>query len=188
MFELNTRTVSPQDLTWFLDLHERGRLDLDRPYQRKSVWSLKDRRFFLNTIFGNFPSPAIFLHRTMQDGRPTYHVVDGKQRLETVIKFASGGFALGDEFKDRRLDKRRFVDLDEVLKHQFWNYQFVVEQLISSETNFIREIFDRVNRNTKKLTNQEVRHARFDGCPSSGFLRHWAGQIKRGSGASMWCG
>jgi plastocyanin len=25
-------------------------------------------------------------------------------------------------------------------------------------------------------------------CPSSGFLRQRAGQIKRGSGASMWCG
>jgi hypothetical protein len=163
MFELNARIVSPQDITWFLDLHERGRLDLDPPYQRRSVWSLKDRRFFLNTIFGNLPSPAIFLHRTMQDGRPTYHVVDGKQRLETVIRFSGGEFALGDEFKDRRLDRRKFSELDENLKHQFWNYQFVVEQLTSSEHNYVREIFDRVNRNTKRLTNQEVRHARFDG-------------------------
>ena len=80
-----------------------------------------------------------------------------------MIRFSKGEFALGDEFKDRRLDRRRFLELDENLKHQFWNYQFVVEQLTSSEHNYVREIFDRVNRNTKRLTNQEVRHARFDG-------------------------
>ena len=80
-----------------------------------------------------------------------------------MIRFSKGEFALGDESKDRRLDRRRFLELDENLKHQFWNYQFVVEQLTSSEHNYVREIFDRVNRNTKRLTNQEVRHARFDG-------------------------
>lgn len=161
--EINKRSVSPQDVSWFLDLHERGRLDLDPPYQRKSVWSPRDRRFFLNTIFTNFPTPALFIHRTMEAGRAIYHVVDGKQRLETIIKFASNGIRLGDDFGDTRLDKKRFKDLDEDMKNVFWNYQLVVEQLTSAETNYIREIFDRVNRNTRKLTRQEVRHARFDG-------------------------
>jgi hypothetical protein len=161
--EVNRRQVAPQDVTWFLDLYDRGRLDLDPPYQRKSVWSINDRRYFLNTIFNNFPTPAIFLHRTIADAKATYHVVDGKQRLETIIRFAKNEFALGDDFGNSKLDKKKFGELDEELKHRFWNYQFIVEQLLSVESTYIREIFDRVNRNTRKLTRQEVRHARFEG-------------------------
>jgi hypothetical protein len=160
---VNKRLVSPQDVTWFLDLHERGRLDLEPPYQRKSVWSINDRRYFLNTIFSGFPTPALFVHRTMDDGKAVYHIVDGKQRLETIIKFARNEFPLADDFSDERLDKKRFRDLDIDMKNTFWNYQLIVEQLTSAENNYIREIFDRVNRNTRKLTRQEIRHARFEG-------------------------
>ena len=155
MVDVNKRLSSPQDISWFLDLHQRGRLDLEPPYQRRSVWSIRDRRFFLNTIFNNLPTPQIYLHRTMADGKATYHVVDGKQRLETVIRFAADEFSLGDEFEDTRLDNKRFSELDETLKHVFWNYQFVVEQLTSSENTYIREIFDRVNRNTKSLPRRK---------------------------------
>jgi hypothetical protein len=160
---VNKRLVSPQDVTWFLDLYEREKLDLDPPYQRKSVWSINDRRYFLNTIFSGFPTPALFVHRTMEDGKAVYHIVDGKQRLETIIKFAGNEFPLGDDFNDERLDKKRFRDLDVDMKNTFWNYQLIVEQLTSAENNYIREIFDRVNRNTRKLTRQEIRHARFEG-------------------------
>lgn len=161
--EVNRRQVAPQDVSWFIDLSERGRLDLDPPYQRRSVWSINDRRYFLDTIFSNLPTPALFIHRTMDGGRPTYHVVDGKQRLETIIRFSKDEFALGDSIGDTRLAKKRFSQLDGDLKDRFWNYQLIVEQLTSSDPNFIREIFDRVNRNTRRLTRQEIRHARFEG-------------------------
>ena len=41
------RRVTTQDISWFLDLSRNGQLNLDPPYQRRSVWSPKDRRFFL---------------------------------------------------------------------------------------------------------------------------------------------
>jgi hypothetical protein len=160
---VNKRQVTIQDVSWFLDLSERQRLDLEPPYQRRSVWSISDRRFFLSTIFNNFPTPALFLHRTMESGRATYHVVDGKQRLETIIKYARNAFPLSDDFGDERLDKKRFSQLDEDMKNVFWNYQLIVEQITSADNTYIREVFDRVNRNTRKLSRQEIRHARFDG-------------------------
>jgi hypothetical protein len=45
------RRPTTQDISWFLDLYKNGQLDLDPPYQRRSVWSRKHRRFFLDTIF-----------------------------------------------------------------------------------------------------------------------------------------
>ena len=85
-----SRRASTQDVTWFLDQARQNRLDLEPPYQRKSVWTSGDRRFFLDTIFRDYPCPPIYLHKTIDDtGAAIYHIVDGKQRMETIINFAS---------------------------------------------------------------------------------------------------
>src|SRR4029078_8939953 len=90
------RVVTTYDVTWLLDLDKNGQLDLDPPYQRKSVWTPKDRRFFMDTVCRNYPSPAIFLHKTIDDmtGKTTYHVVDGKQRITTLLQFVKDKFSL----------------------------------------------------------------------------------------------
>jgi hypothetical protein len=54
------RRVTQQDLSWFLDLYAQGKLNLNPPYQRKSVWMPKDKRFFLDTVLNNYPCPAIY--------------------------------------------------------------------------------------------------------------------------------
>ncbi len=61
------RRLSTQDLTWLLDLNQNKQLNLDLPYQRRSVWTRWDKQFSLDTIFRNYPSPAIFLHKTIDD-------------------------------------------------------------------------------------------------------------------------
>ena len=89
------RQSSIHPISWFLDLYRSEQLDLHPSYQRRSVWSPKDRRFFLDTIFRNYPCPPLFLHRSIDEkGFSTYHVVDGKQRLETVLMFARNEIAI----------------------------------------------------------------------------------------------
>src|SRR5437868_13446074 len=98
------RRPTTQDVTWFIDLARNNQLDLEPPYQRRSVWTRKDRQFFLDTIFRNYPSPAIFLHKTINDaGKATYHVVDGKQRTETILNFVNDEIKIGSDFGDMRL-------------------------------------------------------------------------------------
>ena len=53
-----SRTLTTQDVSWFLDLKERDQLNLDPPYQRRSVWSPRDKRFFIDTILNNLSSSA----------------------------------------------------------------------------------------------------------------------------------
>lgn len=160
------RRPSTQDITWLMDLHRNKQLDLDPPYQRRSVWTRKDRQFFLDTIFRNYPSPAIFLHKTIDDaGKATYHVVDGKQRTQTILDFIYDRLRVGSDFGDARLDGRKWSQLqgDQDLKLGFWNYQITVEMIDVSEGTVVNEVFDRLNRNARKLTRQELRHAKFDG-------------------------
>ena len=107
------RQPSTQQISWFLDLERNTQLDLNPPYQRKSVWSPKDRRFFLDTIFRNYPTPPIFVHRTIDDnGFTMYHIVDGKQRLETILGFAKNKIAIDPNYGDVNLDGKKFGELD----------------------------------------------------------------------------
>ena len=78
------RNPNQQDLSWFIDMRTQGRLELDPPYQRKSVWTYKDKQFFLDTILNNYPCPAVYLQKENTDRGPLYNVVDGKQRLSTM--------------------------------------------------------------------------------------------------------
>ena len=160
------RRPTTQDITWLLDLARNNQLDLNPSYQRKSIWTPKDRQFFLDTIFRDYPSPAIFLHKDISnDGKSMYHVVDGKQRLETILSFANNNIRIAKTFGDTRLDGKKWKDLEgeDALRRQFWNYQISVEMVDVIDGSVVNEVFDRLNRNSRRLTSQELRHAKFDG-------------------------
>lgn len=158
------RNIAPQDISWFLDLHKRGLVDLKPPYQRHSVWTPKERRYFLDTIFNGYPCPPLFLYKTLSDdGVATYHVVDGKQRLETIIDFTENKISLSAEMTDEGLAGKKWKAITIDQRRKFWNYQLAVEMLDSVDNAFVKEIFDRYNRTSKNLERQELRHAKYDG-------------------------
>ncbi|NJM39239.1 MAG: DUF262 domain-containing protein [Akkermansiaceae bacterium] len=160
------RRPTTQDISWFLDLKRNDQLDLNPPYQRRSVWTNKDRRYFLDTIFRGYPCPAIFLHKRMtEQGRSIYDVVDGKQRLETILMFTDDAISIDPSHTDSRLAGKKWKTLGDAERREFWNYVLPVEQLDfeEGETSAVEDSFDRLNRNSRKLEPQELRHARFDG-------------------------
>jgi hypothetical protein len=159
------RRPTTQDISWLLDLARNEQLDLNPPYQRRSVWTNKDKQFFLDTIFRGYPSPAIFLHKEISpEGKTTYHVVDGKQRLQTILAFAHDKLRIAKTYGDVRLDGKKWSNLEgEIeLRNKFWNYQLPVE-MIDIVEDVVNEVFDRLNRNSRRLTRQELRHAKYDG-------------------------
>src|SRR5579871_6002527 len=114
------RRSTSQDISWFLDLRRSDQIDLNPPYQRRSVWNLKDRRFFLDTVFRGYPCPPIFLHKTLgANQQAIYAVVDGKQRLQTLFMFVEGQISLADDFGDERFNGRTWEQLDALEKQLF---------------------------------------------------------------------
>ncbi len=159
------RRSSPQDISWFLDLRNNEQLDMDPPYQRRSVWNAKDRRFFLDTVFRGYPCPPIFLHKNMGPGKTVYAVVDGKQRLQTLFLFVDGQIQLAEDFDDERFKGKTWQQLGQDERKAFWDYVIPVEFLTFdvNDTKAVSQAFDRLNRNMRKLESQELRHARWDG-------------------------
>lgn len=158
------RRQTTQSIAWFWDLYKRDLLELDPPYQRRSVWSQSYKDYFIDTILLDYPAPAGFLFEDIdEDGVAQYSVVDGKQRLSTVFDFLGGEFPVSDAASMTRLRGLAFVDLPPEVKRSFYGYQFAIEFLPSTDEGTLSNIFDRINRNVARLTPQELRHARFEG-------------------------
>jgi hypothetical protein len=154
-------------VSWFLTVHQNGQLDLEPPYQRRSAWTLKDRKYFLDTIFRNYPCPAIFLHKEMNraTGQTNYHVVDGKQRLETILLFSKNKITIDPGYGDTQLNGKTWkeIETDPVLRERFLTYELTVEYITTTDKHYINEVFERLNRTSRRLQRQELRHAKYDG-------------------------
>jgi hypothetical protein len=158
------RRQSLQTIAWFNDLYKRDLLDLDPPYQRRSVWNVTFRQYFIETVLLHYPAPAIFLYEDIStDGSALYSVVDGKQRLTTIFDFANGDFAVADDSVLERYQGKYFVQLDDQIKKDFWTYQFLVEYVPTTDQVTLNNVFERINKNVARLTRQELRHAKFGG-------------------------
>ncbi|MDV7134517.1 DUF262 domain-containing protein [Williamsia muralis] len=158
------RNPTTQSASWILDLHDSGKLDRDPPYQRKSVWNLPYRQFFIDSVVRNFPTQAIFLDLTIDPDAPsTYHVLDGKQRLTALIDFTKDEFAAPDSLDDLGLGGLYYSDFDRDAKLSILNYLFTVEIVSDTSNSELNEAFDRLNRNVQQLNRQELRHAQYSG-------------------------
>src|SRR5260370_19569449 len=67
--------------------YDEGHLQLAPGFQRKSVWAERDRRQLIESILRNYPLPAIFLYKRQESGKLVFDVIDGKQRLESILMF-----------------------------------------------------------------------------------------------------
>lgn len=158
------RRPNTQTVQWFLEMEGTGQLDLNPPYQRRSVWNDDYRRFYIDTILRNYPSPSIYLDAETRAGMPTvYHVIDGKQRLETLIAFTRDQFHLGRYFQAEGYPDAYYSELSEDLRDQFIDYVLSVENISRSTDAEIKSAFERLNRNTAKLNRQELRKAQYEG-------------------------
>jgi hypothetical protein len=74
------------------------KINLSPAFQRGHVWNVSLRRKLLKNIVLGKPIPAIFLYKEASGTRYSYNILDGKQRLESVILF------IGNKHPDLRIN------------------------------------------------------------------------------------
>ncbi len=169
--ESNTITIST-----FWENYLLKKYDFNPPYQRKSIWSDEKKSFFIDSILKNFPIPPVFLHQIIDEdsGSTKYDVIDGKQRLSSIIDFIENKIPVSDEndhspFYDESIDGVFFEDLEteelRQYKKKFWKYPIPIEYVDSTEKPIIDNIFDRLNRNGEPLNGQELRKSQYYNSP-----------------------
>lgn len=145
-------------LKWYDD----DELILNPTFQRGSVWSTQARSYLIDSILRGYPIPKLLIRTSVdRDSRRTIRdVVDGQQRLRTIIDFSEGKLILGA--KAGEFQGLRYGDLDNELKDSFLAYKLTCEQLINADDDDVLEVFVRINSYAVPVVESELRNARFN--------------------------
>ncbi|OGP76869.1 MAG: hypothetical protein A2W09_03820 [Deltaproteobacteria bacterium RBG_16_50_11] len=144
-------------IQWF----KKDELVINETFQRHAVWTPQAKTFFIDTILHELPLPKIYLRTILDPKHQTSirEVVDGQQRIRTIVEFASNKLKLSKRSED--FQGKRYDDLDDETKELFLGYTLTVEQLINATDDDVIDIFARLNSYTVTLNFAEKRHAEF---------------------------
>ena len=137
---------------------KRKDLVLQPEFQRKLVWSPKHKEAFIDTILKGFPFPEIYIAESgidLDTLETQQVVVDGQQRLSTIMEYVTGGLGCKKIIP--------FSSLDDQSKKDFLNYDVVIRDLKDTAPDLIKEVFRRINQTKYNLNSVEIQNAIYDG-------------------------
>lgn len=145
-----------------VNLYRREELNLNPWYQRRAVWSRPQKSYLLNTLFEQKPVPTIYVRHALdlEKEKSVKEVVDGQQRLRSVLEYHAGEFAARHPYHSRPV---RFSELTTNERHTFLMTKLSIGYLIGATDSDVIEIFGRLNSVSKTLNLQEKRNANFSG-------------------------
>lgn len=83
--------IRAKSTTWsicdFSSKAVKGHLNLKPSYQRGDVWPTSDAQLLIESILRGIPLPSIILLKPKGNSQARYEVVDGKQRLTSILRF-----------------------------------------------------------------------------------------------------
>lgn len=160
------------------DRIDKGKIEVRADFQREYVWEkqpiIKSR--LIESVILNVPIPAIYTAEDEKTGKEL--VIDGQQRLLTFHGFINNKFKLkglsilselnGYLYKDLSNSKDEIVkkliatlgDLQEVISDRPLR---VIKILKESHPDIKFEIFERLNRGSVRLNDQELRNCIYRG-------------------------
>jgi hypothetical protein len=151
-------------ISWFAREEEVGSLDLSPAFQRRPVWRVDQASYLIDTILSGLPFPEIYVRAsTTPDGKTSYEVVDGQQRIRSILDFSRDDLVLEGSDVSATLVGKSFSDLSDREKTAFWNYDVVTRDLYEATDGDIRDLFRRLNIGAVTLNDQELRHAKYTG-------------------------
>lgn len=130
-------------------------------FQRRLVWNNKDKNAFLETVLSNYPFPEIYVAAgdvDLNSGEVTELLVDGQQRITTLYQYFTGS-------EDIALipDIRPYLQLSDLEKKAFLEYEVVVRDLGNISIEEIQHIFRKINSTSYSLNAMEIANSRYQG-------------------------
>jgi hypothetical protein len=148
----------------FISWLDQGALELSPKFQRRKVWTRQAQSYLLDTLSRGLPIPPVHLReRTdLETLVTTREVVDGQQRIATVLAFVKGELTMLPSH-NAELAGQTFLALRDDFRREFLTYQVPVAMLHGASDADVIEVFSRLNANTLPLNFQEKLNARYFG-------------------------
>jgi len=151
------------------DLVDKQRwINLRPDYQRRHRWDKVKQSRLIESLLMNAPVPPIFLYETELS---RYEVMDGQQRLASIVDFYKGKLALQGLSVWSALEGRKYSELPTHLKRGLDRRRVSAVILLAESSpktaddfpDIRKEIFERLNTGGTALNHQELRNCVFAG-------------------------
>jgi hypothetical protein len=151
------------------DLVDKQRwINLRPEYQRRHRWDKVKQSRLIESLLMNAPVPSIFLYEVELN---RYEVMDGQQRLASIIDFYKGALALEGLTVWAELEGRTYSELPTHLKRGLDRRRISAVILLAESSpasaddfpDIRKEVFERLNTGGTALNPQELRNCVFAG-------------------------
>lgn len=161
MKDFDTRSYSIND---FVEWEERKQLEISPKFQRRSVWSPQAKSYLIDTIIKGKPLPKIFIRANTdpKTKKTIREVVDGQQRIGTILSFIKDGFKIS-KVHNEEYGGKVYSELPEEIQTEFLKYELSVDLLMDLSDRDILDIFARLNTYSVALNKQELYNAKYFG-------------------------
>lgn len=162
-------------------MHEGGTLEIKPDFQRDFVWKAADQTRFIDSLIKQLPIPSMCFALDHKSQR--WIVIDGLQRISTIVRFLQGGAwklsALKDVDPELAGKQVSEIKTSKGPLHKLYtrveNLSIPVTVLrcdLDKKTHmeYLFTIFHRLNTAGMKLNNQEIRNCIYGGA-FNGLLR-----------------
>ncbi|HAZ3729867.1 TPA: DUF262 domain-containing protein, partial [Escherichia coli] len=144
---------------------------VNRRYQRKLVWTIDEKRSFIDSIMKGYPVPLVLLAEKNDSTGRRLEIIDGMQRLNALMSFIEQEFDVNgsyfdlDTMADTKLlkDEEKIEQKTPVLSRELCarivRYQVPLSVFLQTGNSHVDEVFRRLNSNGRHLSKQELRQA-----------------------------
>lgn len=181
MKNFDSRTYSIND---FLEWEKNKQLELNPNFQRRSVWNDNARSYLMDTIIRGLPIPKVFIRQKINvlTRNSIREVVDGQQRLRTILSYLNDGFTISKDHNSKYggLYFSQLCQVDDNVQASILNYEISVDLLVNMPDQKVLDVFSRLNSYSVVLNEQERINANHFGpfklladCISKKYYQFW---------------
>lgn len=159
---LSNRMYSIADIQRLLGSKE---LVIQPKYQRRRTgWPVTAKTSLIDTILNNYPIQPIYLREYVTESKTrTKEIIDGQQRISTILEFLRDEYALSKNLSDINLHDYSFSELPFDDQQVILDYELSFISIKGANDADIISIFSRLNSYTLPLNSQEKRNAVWSG-------------------------
>lgn len=147
---------------------------VNRRYQRKLVWTIREKCDLIDSIMNNIPVPTLFVAKYNENGKEILEVIDGLQRLDAILSFMLGRYGIFKEGKYYYFDPsvdgelQALVNAGVITTHSEYLskedcQEFMRKEIpviyTSGDPDEIDLIFNRLNSTGRKMSPQDKRQS-----------------------------
>lgn len=129
-------------------------------YQREFVWNNEKQSRFIESVLLGVPLTPFLVS---EDENHRLEIIDGSQRIRTLIAFYDNLLRLNKLDKLDKLKGAKHKDLPKRTQGYFWNRDFKIIIVDEANSDIKQDIFKRINTSSEQLSDSEIRKGSYSG-------------------------